>query len=205
MRDIPIIFSGPMVRALLAGRKTMTRRLAWRPWHLGALEFSSEEMEEYDALGWNVTQGHDELFYVAKPSPWQRVKPGDRLWVRESVACECRDAPIYSADLSEEGRTHWKFRPSIHMPRWASRLTLVVGAVKIERLQDISEGDAIAEGCERAIAGQGDQGAITTYRTGFVYLWGSLHGTDSWLANPGVAAITFTVHRQNIDALQAAA
>lgn len=177
MRDIPIIFSAPMVRALLAGRKTMTRRVAWRP--------------SKRAIG-VLTDPKDR---EAKPAPWQSVRPADRLWVREAVACECREAPIYSADLSEADRVHWKFRPSIHMPRWASRLTLIVGAVKIERLQEISHDDVEKEGINKIINWRGE----------FRVLWDSLHGAGAWDANPEVVVLPFAVHQQNVDALQAAA
>lgn len=196
MRDIPIIYSGPMVRALLDGRKTMTRRLAWR------FDFSKTEVIEGGA---HVSQ--------KRPSPWQKVKPGDRLWVREGFR------PVHSGDPSrgakyladvERDQTVW--RPSIHMPRWASRLTLVVTATKVERLQDISEEDARAEGMPVNHNGEyyeppppsvdGWQGYG---RASFSLLWSGLHGKKSWGANPEVVALTFTVHACNIDAMKAAA
>lgn len=214
MSDHPIIFSAPMVRALIEGRKTMTRRLAWRG---------------------PVTQ-----FY---PSSWQKVKPGDRLWVRE---CWAHYQTInqrrlanggYSDEISDglagyradgcdgidEFRDHVRlmagtdliaveingdrWRSSIHMPRWASRLTLEVTAVKIERLQDISEEDALAEGVHELggqmvgcfVAGQAMSG--TTAEECFARLWEILHGTCSWEANPEVVALTFAVHKANIDKL----
>ncbi len=193
MADFPIIFSAPMVRALLDGRKTMTRRL------------------------------------VPYGSSWMRVLPGDRLWVRESLTHVTSD-PVtgqscsvhcYTASIPDgmssanpyepnylfanDGEPTLKPKniPSIHMPRWCSRLTLTVIAVRIERLQDITETDAMAEGVQRAAAGTMDAnvGQVTIYkfRTGFVRLWGELHGTESWLANPEVVAITFRVVRANID------
>jgi hypothetical protein len=95
------------------------------------------------------------------------------------------------------------------MPRWASRLTLIVNATKIERLQDISETDAMAEGVERAPAGtqQSNVGQVTayTFRTGFVRLWGELHGMDSWLSNPEVVCLSFRAIKANIDAAEAQA
>lgn len=235
MKDIPIIFSGPMVRAFIDGRKTMTRRLLY-------------SIRKLTKRGPSMLQGHPPPF---NPDPetgfprdhgpgedydltgWHKVRPGDRLWVREnhSVIFGCgfhgdgvsetaydvhyaaggdlchlewtgpRDAtdPYLRATDTQRG----KWRPSIHMPRWASRLTLIVTATKIERLQDISEADAMAEGAERAVAGSGMTGAlaytICTYRTGFVHVWQSLHG--NWLDNPEVVAITVTVHKANIDTL----
>jgi len=148
---------------------------------------------------------------------------GDRLWVREtwqyapSQYCHCpqpsepspcddwlegtgcrsnRGAILYRADAE----TLTRQRPSIFMPRWASRLTLTVTDVRIQRLQDITEEDAKAEGVALAISGQGDDGTIKirTHRTGFVGIWQEING--NWLDNPWVVALTFTVERRNIDA-----
>lgn len=200
MRDIPIIFSAPMIQALLAGRKTMTRRLAWGDEKKGAL----------------VKIG-------CRPSPWQRVRIGDRLWVRESYAQNddqlsddrTSTSIVYAADgagraLDNGSPKPW--RPSIHMPRAASRLTLVVTGTKIERLQEISDQECKLEGIECAIHAlrygehryriYGLKSAFTSYpRKSFESLWCSLHGAESWAANPEVVAISFTVHRCNIDAL----
>ncbi len=176
-----IIFSGEMVRAILDGRKTQSRRLAWRK--------------------------------DGKSSIWQKARPGDRLWVREAFALphagrsavrrRGRDVIAYRAD---EGVRHGRlkqydgrWKPSIHMPRWASRLTLVVTGVKTERVRSILENEALAEGVD-PIA---EQGAPVSYRKGFAALWESLHGRDSWEANPEVVALAFTVHAGNIDALEA--
>ena len=218
MTDIPIIFSAPMVRALLDdGRKTMTRRLAWQPSHKAALvgcDYSSEELEDFDARGWNVEQ-RGQMTYVSKPTPWQRVKPGDRLWSRESLqsfAREPRATAQYVADITAvphrgvvegwcDGSAYWqwprKALPSIHMPRWASRLTLIVTATKIERLQGISETEAEAEGVRLNL----DVTPVKTWRGAFCDVWCSLHGIGAWKANPEVVALTFTVHKQNIDTL----
>jgi hypothetical protein len=206
MRDIPIIFSGPMVRALLDGRKTMTRRLAW------GKRYRRRNGEEGGLL----------------PSSWQFVMPGDRLWVRENWAlkdCGRRvgvDAATWpqgfpvdraqyiATDTAPSTNTDgspywWNQRPCIHMPRWASRLTLVVTSTKDETLQAITELDAMLEGVEPAVAGhRGDGEPIKTYRTGFCRLWNQLHGESAWLDNPQVVALTFTVHKQNIDAMREA-
>lgn len=227
MGDLPIIFSAAMVRALLDSRKTMTRRLAWR------IKLN-EGGVIYDAAGGQMDciEPHEEK----TRSPWQTVKPGDRLWVREnfktaftldkkSMTTVARDAldasyrrpwcPIkYEADGTTDNwtATDWgdfgKGRPCIFMPRWASRLTLEVTATKIERLQDISEDDARAEGAwqrkdglwthdgEHAASGQDPA------RFSFGMLWEVLHGCGSWKANPEVVALTFTVHQSNIDAMK---
>lgn len=212
MADIPIIFSGAMVRALLDGRKTMTRRLAWSDWRTCKKCNGGGNCPYCEGVG-----------EIRAPANWRKVRPGDRLWVREKIHVRPIASAMHAYSYADEEDPNmlggWKkvrllphdhkvkrperavWRPSIHMPREFSRLTLIVTSTKVERLQDISEDDAQAEGVERAIAGNGPSGVITTYRTGFVYTWGVLHGTDSWLTNPKVVALTFTVHKQNIDTL----
>ena len=208
MTDLPIIFSAPMVRALLDGRKTMTRRLAWRP---------ERDRNPCVPSEWS------------RPSPWQRVKPGDRLWVRESFTTgfeyDDNDKPIgdesqvfYAASFKcarwydldkDEWRDSPRWTPSIHMPRRASRLTLIVTATKIERLQDITESDAKAEGVAPQIMhatfgyGSPNSGDAHDYARGFADLWNALHGSESWDANPEVVALTFRVIRANIDSAEA--
>ena len=196
MVDRPIIFSAPMVRALLAGTKRQTRRLAFR---------------SFEPLG-PVTAK------VGPETPWCRVQPGDRLWVREAWASADADdrgpyAVAYMADHPGDP-TGLGWRPSIHMPRWASRLTLVVTEVRRQRLQEISEEDARAEGIRRwemppygftyfdsITMGNG----YATAREAFQRLWGSLHGDDAWARNEEVVALTFTVHRCNVEAMERAA
>lgn len=162
--DRPIIFSGPMVRALLDGRKTMTRRLLRRAGHANG-----------EAVTFN--------------SPYRKLAPGDRLWVREAWSTTkpldtkspaligelCLEAgyktpwaPIrYLADGREinwpDGGEEGRRRASIHMPRWASRLTLDVAAVRVERLRDISEEDAINEGLLRQEGCGGKPGPSSGY------------------------------------------
>jgi hypothetical protein len=192
MKDTPIIFSGPMARALLDGRKTMTRRLAWvLPGKAGRRAKASRD---WPPGMW--------------PSSWQNRQPGDRLWVRESLATHGNfgfplgETPQVS-DL--QGRV-WSYtadglphrtggRPSIHMPRWASRLTLEITAVKLEPLKAISEQDALAEGVQHDPTG----------KDAFGSLWETLHGECSWIDTGEVVALTFTVHKQNIDAMPKAA
>lgn len=202
--DYPIIFSAAMVRALLDGRKTMTRRYAWT-------------MQRIDIHG----------VHGGKPTPWQKVKPGDLLWVRETFwGCDFAETgylPIVVYAERHHGKTYdhpgnvriaaprFGHIPSIHMPRSASRLTLVVTATKIERLQDINEKDARAEGV-LYVPGHGEitleelradpgYSNFLCCRHGFEMLWNEQHGPDAWDANPEVVALTFTVHKANIDAL----
>lgn len=198
MTDYPIIFSAPMVRALFDGRKTMTRRLAWRV---------AKRSKDFPGVVGS---------FLVK-SPWQNVKPGDRLWVRENFAVidggTIRDGAggamdyvdteiIYAADR----KPYTKITPCIHMPRRLSRLTLIVTATKIEPLQAITEDDAMAEGAPLAVAGvDSRRGPIRMYRTGFVALWRDLHGPDAWMENPDVVAVSFRVIQSNVDAVEAKA
>lgn len=219
MTDRPIIFSGPMIEAIVAGRKTMTRRL---------LKQQPEpfRLKEDDPHWGNGLKAGDwcpvDLLHV-HGEPWPRVTLGRvitrqevrfalgmRLWVRETwkphslyAGIRPRDIPesniFYAADHKySPSNTPW--RPSIFMPRWASRITLTVTVVKVERLQDISEEDAKAEGVEPVIAGrEGWSTPIKTYRTGFVKIWNTIHGEKAWLDNPYVVAVSFEAALRNID------
>ncbi len=231
MTDRPILFSAPMVRALLDGRKTQTRRLINFPGAEKVMDFvkvaTDDEgrpvYEMKDAAGQFLTRpaGKGLVDYHFSP----RIGIGDRLWVREtwqglsvgdylptkSSQCEVRYAATDPcADLDAEARGY-PWRPSIFMPRWASRLTLIVTDVRVERLQDISEKDARAEGVDVASAdpkwpGYRDYGndavmnpaAKGSYRT----LWDSINGAGAWAVNPWVAAYTFLVIKQNIDQIE---
>jgi hypothetical protein len=203
VKDIPIIFSEPMVLALLAGRKTMTRRLLWSKREPGKSNLRRTTFSRWDGK-----------------TQWARVKPGDRLWVREAFAGPVLTAAggdlverVYYLATDDPGKDHRgkaiKGHPSIHLPRSLSRLTLVVTATKIERLQDISEADAQAEGADRDHSVRwpdGDPGTITDVRRrNFARLWRVLHGPLAWTENPEVVALTFAVHKQNIDAMARAA
>ncbi|WP_370194273.1 MULTISPECIES: hypothetical protein [Aurantimonas] len=219
MTDRPILFSGPMVRAILDGRKTQTRRV------LG----TSNNPFSLFCNGWSDA-------YVLDPgnAEWRqrevRFEIGDRLYVREAwrtlQANDCiapRNLPqdpskvTFEAD-PERRNPLWAFgrlRPGMHMPRWASRLTLAVTDVRVQRLQAISEADAIAEGIEfvtRTTSGDFYRNfqnagcplmAYGAYRS----LWDSLNEMRGygWDANPWVVAVSFTVHRANIDAMPAQA
>lgn len=183
MADRPIIFSAPMVRALLDGRKTQTR-LVLKP-----------QPENASPALW---PGCCRPYYA----------PGDRLWVRETWAHE-RLSPdpdnpdnpdpaepmlLYRASYSERRGVFW--RSPIHMPRWASRITLTVTDVRVQRVQEINEDDAAREGFPMpATEGHGSLSPMTD----FAEVWDDLHGHGSWASDPWVAAITFRVKRCNID------
>ena len=195
MTDRPILFSVPMVRAILDGRKTQTRRLC--AWANNPNSPVLTYIVACDEPGWFGDEEGEVQFKVG-------FAPGDRLWVRETwtarmshgwTIADARsrmfdEEILYRADGTESIDGWW---PSIHMPREFSRLTLLVSEVRVERLQDISEVDAIAEGL-----GEGDFGGMDP-RCWYRDLWDNINGPGSWDANPWVIAITFEVAHRNID------
>lgn len=218
-KERPMLFSGAMVRAILAGRKTQTRRVC-----KSAIWIDMEDVPSHCTRYGNV----------ALPVKCPYGEPGDRLWVRESfeivrevcsyeveeydyfdwdeemygpakdaLKAKCprggeRAVVTFMAD-GEESVSRW--RPSIHMPRWASRITLEIVSVRVERLQEISEGDAMAEGIERDAAEfknynvkdkafpwlGGVGAAVRSYSS----LWESINGPESWALNPWVWVVEF--------------
>lgn len=151
--------------------------------------------------------------------------PGDRLWVRESLERANGEAVGYPADGSWLPNTPWEWQrgglPSIHMPRRLSRITLIVTRVKVERLQHISEADAIAEGIDDVTAevaardktlrfwkryrDGSDLGYVDCPIGSYASLWTEINGAGSWEANPWVVAVTFRPVLANIDAMEALA
>lgn len=218
MRERPILFSGAMVRALLAGTKTQTRR-ALKVQPLDVLPMNS------DAAGRKWIS-----LVQREPEPKGGVfgcrfgKPGDRLWVRESLKAVYDEHGYiadyaYSADSAKVPRcpdlAEWASDatafvhlqrpggvPSIHMPRWACRLVLEITGVRVERLGEITAADAKAEGIE----GQTDTGPWRNYlrdgywfpegkniapQLSFASLWQSINGANSWQSNPWVWVVEF--------------
>lgn len=236
-KERPILFSGEMVRAILDGRKTQTRRIA-------KLRDPSGTYSTRDDDGWPVSM--DEY------GDWHRDscpygQPGDRLWVRETWVellhtspasgepALCKGDKLIAHATRRKGGRGWNYdgsviayratsdiefcdgdgftgdsanrddmprwRPSIHMPRWASRILLEITDVRVERLNEISEGDATAEGIQRW-----DQGPLMkryglpewcpdsrldSARGAFARLWTSIHSDGAWDANPFVWVISF--------------
>jgi hypothetical protein len=183
MKERPIIFSGEMVRVILDGRKTHTRRI------VKALTPAQRKMlDEAEAEG----EAWPSMFTFRCPYG----VAGDRLWVKEawfpnSEAFDSHDITdiLYRADWSGAvDQVSW--RPSIHMPRWASRITLEITKVRVERLQDITPADAEAEGIARMLPS-----GLRRYDENMVYeyekLWDSLHGKGAWEQNPWVWVLKF--------------
>jgi len=222
-RERPILFSAPMVRAILDGRKTQTRRV------VNLTEFGPSTTRGYD---WHFRDKHALWNDVSTERllesrcPWARV--GDRLWVRETHSyCDPmadgveRDDPTnvaYRADLSarvygcgalsaplDTFGWNWEhksitWRSSIHMPRWASRITLEVTDVRVQRVRDISEEDAAAEGVDYIPEAPPSE---LTHRGAWRGLWDSINGKKparAWADNPWVWAVSFKVAEEVPDA-----
>jgi hypothetical protein len=220
MKERPILFNGDMVRAILEGRKTQTRRIMknqphpdWEPSEYCELH----KMVDGDfvlrngspvPIGWGVVNFEGDIGYISRLG-----KPGDQLWVRETwqgplLSHEEMQADpdwfyqaqnqryhdvahcVYAADggpapefvtTDDEWKQCW--RPSIHMPRWASRIQLGITCVRVERLNEIGQGDACAEGCP----------ALYEPIDWFRGRWESINGAGSWAENPWVWVIEFKV------------
>ncbi len=199
MKERPILFSGPMVRALLDGSKTQTRRaIKTMPENHSAIT----SFCHVDGQSWRLFGDRGTWMEVRCPYG----QPGDRLWVREAWA-ETRPFGIpWPATMTvyREGdnRTDYggPWKPSIHMKRSASRITLEITEVRVERLQGISDADAQAEGCPCYVCGGAMDGLSESdchcfhkkaKASDFRNLWEQINGLGSWAANPWVWAVTF--------------
>lgn len=215
MKERPIIFNADMVRAVLDGRKTQTRRIMTpQPTD----DIQPHQFPNKSLLGWLSSLKHKHGSFTAHICPFGQ--PGDRLWVRETWQCTSFETNEYghvegvdymreipkqkpqspawgvsyeangfnTGDAEERG---FPWRPSIHMPHWASRITLEITGVRVERLNSMTEQDAIAEGCcggHNSIPGY--QYSATPHEH-FHHVWQSIYGADSWQANPWVWVVEF--------------
>ena len=189
MKERPILFSAPMVHAILGGRKTQTRRPVASARHpyghlLGPEGVAREFLGNTEAVRCPIGETGDRLWVRETWGLMAHTDPTD--WHRGSVAGASPDAivPTYGV----EHRANWKvdntnafWRPSIHMPRWASRITLEITRVWVEQVQDITEEGAIKEGCVPLDS--------SSPREMFREIWQSIYGT--WDANPWVWAVEF--------------
>lgn len=222
MADRPILFSAPMVRALIEGRKTQTRRV-----------LNPQPQGHVWRYGWSMEDGA--TWSGDKTTARIPIWAGDRLYVREHWRTtygldwtvedlgrplkprefDPKTTPVeYLADGERE--LGGKARRAMHMPRWASRLTLIVTDVKVERLQDITYADAIAEGVEpyggidpdcsgyRDYSDAEGRHWVNSY-VSYATLWDSINGDGSWADNPWIVAYSFTVVHGNIDQIERAA
>ena len=193
MKERPIIFSAPMVRAILEGRKTQTRRIV-KP-QPEPIPDDVWQSRHYDNGWWWACSQARTMVAVRDMSafcPYGSTR--DRLWVKESHALCNAIGNNYTNIIWRAGpwrngiEPSAKWRSPIHMPRWAARITLEITDIRVERLQDISEADAQAEGVTESIVLPGDRGSFVA---SFGYLWQQIHGPKSWAANPWVWVIEF--------------
>jgi len=245
MSDKGIIFSAPMVLALLSGRKTQTRRLIKpQPIPAAASVQCVAKVIRTNRPAFNFLDHHgDPLYAIPTRHGYDGeyvapFAPGDRLYVREahrhwSLGHDCDVTYLADGSVAQIGPNEGRIPeaslaayfarcdrsvrerkavgyPSIHMPRWASRLWLDVKDVRVERVQSISREDAIAEGIERSGGGMlrwerwsnGIEGQVgMSPQAAFAMLWNSLHAApgERWDDDPWVVAVSFEVHRGNID------
>ena len=220
MKERPILFSAPMVRALLDGSKTQTRRVVKLTDAKGRWDetgYQSVTDSGIVKVEWNASR-------IRQIILCPHGQPGDRLWVRENFrGCRAYEVQGYApkdwgnkpiwfeADGTPPGKPEaWalRSRPSIHMPRWASRITLEITGVRVERLQDISADDAFNEGIKINVDAETKTPLVrvtgkyppTQYIDGFglaiaeyASLWESINGPGSWATNPWVWVIEFKV------------
>lgn len=201
-KERPILFSAPMVRAILEGRKTQTRRVVKRPKQCP----ENYTLAPAEIIDPGVTWWQSPTPRVGRSQECPYGKPCDRLWVRETFAhgridklphpCKYRaDHPEADTVPGQFGRA---WTPSIHMPRWASRIDLLITGVRVEKLQDISEADAVAEGIEQ----DPETSAFKCYigdkqthwfcpRESFRTLWQSINGHAAWNENPWLWVVEF--------------
>jgi hypothetical protein len=199
MADRPILFSAPMVRALLAGTKTQTRRVVKPQPENDPAKHHPIEPYNNGRGGWNwvlAATGHG----LGDPFPCPYGQPGDRLWVREAWARTVVGLGTEMVVYREgDNRTDYggPWKPSIHMPRAASRITLEVTGVRVERLQEISEADAQAEGIPYSerfrgfCIGEAEHFNSHDPRESYRSLWQAINGPDSWAVNPWVWVVEF--------------
>ena len=201
MKEHPILFSTGMVRAILDGRKTQTRR-AVRPQYelIGTCHFSPTGYAEYERY---IRGSHWIMGCTCRPVKNFYGWIGDRLWVRETWTAGRIDSPVPIDVISmmnpretalyykvaESPQKVFRWRPSIHMPRWASRITLEIVNVRVEHVQEITEQDAKCEGA----ADVGDKWRGFSYVDGFHFLWDHINAKRGfgWDVNPWVWVIEF--------------
>lgn len=193
MKERGMIFNAEMVRAILDGRKTITRRIVKLSHERGMVN--------------PVVRGRNgEISSITcrlAPMLCPFGQPGDRIWVRETWAEAGASAPelkLYRANYPEHVPSHYenvppvdeiRWTPSIHMPRWASRITLEITGVRVERLNAISEEDAMSEGVGHLYKYDESKPIPKGAKRRFAELWQSIYGEESWQANPWVWVIEF--------------
>jgi hypothetical protein len=232
MADKPILFSAPMVRALIAGNKTQTRRVLKLRTHKSFSEFGRSETPGYDWTFRDAEKRWHDYTHADLCTRQLGFQVRDFLWVKEAFCFDAQMDGIAPSKMSHyEPRgypaNNWviepasmmlktgRLRSSLHMPRWASRMTLAINEVRVQRLQDITEADAWAEGCKPGqLNDRGEPFPAEEFdphgsrgwdcaRDWYADLWEDLHGPEAWDKNPWVAAYIFTLKQVNIDQVAA--
>ena len=206
VKERPIIFSGEMVKAILEGRKTQTRRVIKpQPSESWMANGNTNWSEYYKRNRWGRLEKY---LWICHPTENREIvcpkgKPGDRLWVKEKWYCagehECDGYPVrFEIDAELAAAVSTKWRAPIFMPRWASRITLEITDIRVQRVQEISEADARAEGvapipCEPASIVFNTWKAQFRFRDAFKQGWDSINAKRgySWESNPWVFVIEF--------------
>lgn len=217
MKEIPILYSPPMVQAVMNDRKTKTRRKT-------GLDKINENPDDWEIISLSSKNQYNQLIATFKNRKLNKVenikspygKPGDLLWVREkhrslfNCQTEAFERYDYYADMPEDFHVQMKkkypkrnWKPSIHMPKAAARIWLRVTDIRIERLQDISEEDAISEGIKSRYSEIFNEERYHDYlneesewrfpESSFQSLWTKINGPESWDLNPWVWVVSFEV------------
>lgn len=209
MADRPILFSSLMIAALLAGRKTQTRRLC-RPANEAALSYVVHIDDAIAAPGWFGDEEGEMSFFAG-------YAPGDRLWVREAWRTHRAYDDLKPSEMGGDETVwpeldrdncdaHGRYRHGRFMPRWASRITLIVKDVRVQRLSECSVDDAVAEGLQWVVPGMWAVAHSLPIigedpRSVYAQLWDHINGDGAWAADPWVVAVSFDVLKANIDNL----
>jgi hypothetical protein len=212
MKEHPILFTGDMVRAILSGRKTQTRRLQgledvnispdlWCLKRIGPLDYKTKKSAKGKFGAYFESEKIEPKTISICPVVCPYGCPGDRLWVRETMFNDGDDRWYYEngeyinwhADEWTIKNAHRRKIPSIHMPRWASRITLEITNVRVERVQGISRQDAKSEGFLPGLNGleQYDHRSYGNAQLAFNACWEDIYG--NWKENPWVWVIEFKV------------
>jgi len=204
MKERPIIFSGPMVRAISKKRKTQTRRTTgledvnknpdlWELKSVRALNYMAKKSAKGKFGAYFHSEQIEDRTLSVCPQICLYGGPGDRLWVKETFASLTERLIIYRADDKGDKAVDVKWRPSIHMPRWASRITLEIKNVRVERVRDISIDDIKAEGITMPAFDPDSDDKYPDPWEVWADLWNSIYDERGygWTKNPWVWVIEF--------------
>ena len=182
MKERPIIMSGESVRAILEGRKTQTRRVVKKD-IVNSFDLESDGSLTYET----IFDGNGDCVHISKISPYGQA--GDRLWVRERFSIISKTPIIVIFEAADYANKEYQFTTPLFMPRWASRITLEITDIRVERLQDITEEDARKEGMRSPLR------YVGALKDAYKTLWNSINTKRGfpWESNPFVWVVEFKV------------